>query len=48
LTNLTVAVNWYLSPYVRIMTNYIHAFAQSPGGIHSGTDIFGTRFQYDF
>lgn len=48
ITNLTVAVNWYLTPYVRIMTNYVHSFAESPGGIRSDTDIFGTRFQYDF
>jgi phosphate-selective porin OprO/OprP len=48
LTDLSIGLNWYLTPYTRVTTNYIHAFGQSPGGIHSGTNIYGSRFQYEF
>jgi phosphate-selective porin OprO/OprP len=48
LTDLTFGVNWYLSPYLRVTSNYIHAFAQHAGGTRSDTDIFAMRVGFDF
>ncbi|MGC3972433.1 MAG: porin [Pirellulales bacterium] len=48
LTDLTVGLNWYLTPYMRMTANYIHAFLDPATGGNVGADIFGTRMQYDF
>jgi phosphate-selective porin OprO/OprP len=47
-TNLTVGLNWYLSPYLRYTTNYVHAFVHDSAGIDSETDIFAMRVGYEF
>ena len=44
LANITVGLNWYLNPNVRIMFNYVHADIEDSGE----ADIFQTRFQVDF
>ena len=45
--NLTVGLNWYLNPNVRVMWNYTHADLDSP--IYDGNlNIFQTRFQLAF
>ena len=44
LDNITVGLNWYLNPNVRIMFNYVHADIEDSGE----ADIFQTRFQVDF
>ena len=48
LTDVTVGLNWYLSPYLRWTANYIRAFADSPVDGDSVTDIFATRLGFDF
>jgi phosphate-selective porin OprO and OprP len=48
LTDFTVGLNWYLSPYLRFTSNYIHAFLDDSNGVESGTDIFACRVGYEF
>lgn len=48
LTDVTLGVNWYLSRYSRITTNWVHAFADHPVKGRSGTNIFGVRFGFEF
>ncbi len=48
LTDLTVGLNWYMNPYLRMTANYVRAFADSPSGRDSGTDIFAMRVGFDF
>lgn len=51
-TNVTLAVNWYWSPYTRLMANYIHADANNltNTGLDEGTkaDIFGFRVHQEW
>ena len=44
LTDWTLALNWYLNPFTRIMFNYILADLEDVGN----TNIFQARFQVDF
>ena len=44
LQNWTLALNWYLNPFTRIMLNYVRADLDDGGD----TNIFETRFQVDF
>jgi phosphate-selective porin OprO/OprP len=48
LTDFTVGLNWYLTPYTRITTNYVHAFLDPAASSRTNTDIFGMRFQYEY
>ena len=48
LVDLTVGVNWYLNPFMRVTSNYVHAFLRSPVNGRSDADLFGTRVQYEF
>lgn len=48
LTNLTLGLNWYLNPYLRVTTNYIHAFADRAPVGNSDTDIVAMRVGYEF
>jgi phosphate-selective porin OprO/OprP len=48
LTDVTFGLNWYMTPYLRLMTNYIHAFLDDPTIGESDADILGARIQYDF
>jgi phosphate-selective porin OprO/OprP len=48
LTDLTVGMNWYLTPYLRYTANYVHAFVTDPAAIKSNADIFGMRLGYEF
>ena len=48
LTDFTVGLNWYLSPYMRVTSNYVHAFLDDSNGLESGTDIFAVRLGYEF
>ena len=48
LTDVTVGLNWYLNPYMRVTSNYIHAFLDDSNGLESGTDIFAMRLGYEF
>lgn len=48
LTDLTVGLNWYLTPFMKLQANYIHAFLDPAAVPRSGADIFGMRFHYDF
>lgn len=43
----TVGLNWYLTPNVRIMWNYIRACVESRD-VSNSADIFMTRLQVDF
>lgn len=44
LTDVTVGVNWYVTGYVRIMANYIHADSEDRGT----ADIVQMRYQFTF
>lgn len=44
LRNLTVGVNWYLNPNMRVMANYVHADLNDVGK----ADILQARVQFDF
>ncbi|MFQ5515195.1 MAG: OprO/OprP family phosphate-selective porin [Myxococcota bacterium] len=44
LRDVTVGVNWYLNPFVRIMFNYVNADLNDVGR----TNVWQTRFQADF
>ncbi len=48
MTDVTAGLNWYLNPYLRFTTNYIHAFVENPAGVDSGCDIFAMRIGFDF
>jgi len=50
LVDTTLGLNWHLNPYLRVTTNWVHAFVRSaPGdGPPSDADIFGLRVGYDF
>jgi phosphate-selective porin OprO/OprP len=48
LTNVTVGLNWYLTPYLRFTSNYIHAFLDDPTLGDSDADIMAMRIGYDF
>jgi phosphate-selective porin OprO/OprP len=47
LQDVTIGLNWYLNPNMRIMWNYIHAMPDTPV-LSSAADIFMMRFQIDF
>lgn len=48
LVDLTLGLNWYLNPYLRVTANWVRAFAdQAPEG-ESRTDAFGMRLGFDF
>lgn len=44
LTDFSVGLNWYLNPYFRVSSNYIHA---APAG-RGRADLFAMRVGYDF
>ena len=47
LNDITLGLNWYLNPNVRVMWNYVHSWANAPG-IDSAADILMVRFQIAF
>lgn len=47
LQDVTIGLNWYLNPNVRVMWNYIHAMADRED-VNGDADIFLMRFQIDF
>jgi phosphate-selective porin OprO/OprP len=48
LTDMTLAVNWYLNQYTRISTNWVRAFLRNPKHGPSATDFFGVRVGFEF
>jgi phosphate-selective porin OprO/OprP len=48
IVDLTAGLNWYLNPYAKVQTNYIHSFLDRDPVGKSHADIIGTRFQVDF
>ncbi len=48
LTDFTVGLNWYLTPYLRLTSNYIRANLNDPTVGSSAADIFGIRVGYEF
>lgn len=44
----TVGLNWYLTPYVRLMFNYVHSHADLAQFQGLPLDIFEMRAQFDF
>ncbi|MFC1480291.1 porin [Candidatus Omnitrophota bacterium] len=44
MSDVTVGLNWYLNPNMRIMGNYVHSYLDDTGD----ADIFLTRVQFDF
>jgi phosphate-selective porin OprO and OprP len=50
-SNHTVGLNWYLSPNMRLMWNYVHSTVDpsfNPGHPDSSVDVFEMRTQIDF
>lgn len=48
LTDVTVGLNWYLNPYLRVTANYIHAFQTTRAGRDGSADFYGLRLGFDF
>jgi phosphate-selective porin OprO/OprP len=48
LSDVTLGLNWYLTPYLRYTANYVHAFVTDPAAVKSNADIFGMRLGYEF
>jgi len=49
LNDLTLGVNWYWNPHMRMMFNYIHAWSDIPNQADTcETDILAARWQVDF
>jgi phosphate-selective porin OprO and OprP len=47
--DIVFGLNWYLSPNVRLMANYVHAFRDVPGVSGDGdVDAIGLRAIFDF
>ena len=47
-TDFTVGLNWYLTPYMKFTSNYIHAMPRDQAGVDSEADIFAMRMGYEF
>jgi phosphate-selective porin OprO/OprP len=45
--DVTLGVNWYLSPNARVTLNYIHSWVDAAGG-DEAADIALLRFQVDW
>jgi phosphate-selective porin OprO and OprP len=48
LTDITLGINWYMSPYVRMTANYIKAIQTPDDGRAGVADIFALRMGYEF
>lgn len=48
LTDVTFGMNWHLTPFLRVSSNYIHAFLDDATIGNSDADILGMRVQYEF
>jgi phosphate-selective porin OprO/OprP len=48
LTDVTVGLNWYMTPYLRITSNYIRAILDNPVHGRSYADVYAVRVGYDF
>lgn len=48
LTDVTLGLNWYLNPYLRVTANWVRAFADRAPAGDSRTDAFGMRVGFDF
>lgn len=48
MTDLTIGVNWYLNPYLRMTANYIRAFQYPANGPSGAADFVGLRMGYEF
>ncbi len=48
LNDLTLGVNWYWNPNMRVMANWIHAFSDLNAFGSADTDILAMRMQVDF
>ena len=51
LTDFTFGVNWYLNPYFRVSTNYIHAFPAASNvkpNARGQTDAIAARVSFEF
>lgn len=48
LTDYTVTLNWYLTPYHRVKAEYIHAHLERPANVDGNTGIYGIRVDMDF
>lgn len=48
LTDVTLALNWYWNPNMKLMFNYIHAFNDRADVGENDADIIGVRMHFDF
>lgn len=48
LSNITLGLNWYLNPNVRIMLNWVHAMLDERGSVDGDADFFGMRLHVYF
>jgi phosphate-selective porin OprO/OprP len=48
LTDLTLGLNWYMTPHLRFTSNYVHAFLDDSIIGRSDTGIYAMRIGYEF
>ncbi|MBX3444325.1 MAG: hypothetical protein KF774_18125 [Planctomyces sp.] len=48
ITDFTVGLNWHMSKYMRVTANYVLASSVPAGSDRTRTNIFATRFGYEF
>lgn len=48
LTDVTIGLNWYMTPQLRFTSNYVHAFLDDPVIGESNTGVYAMRIGYEF
>jgi phosphate-selective porin OprO/OprP len=47
-TDLTVGLNWYMNPWTRVTTDWVHSFLDRAPGGNSHADLWGIRMGFEF
>lgn len=48
LTDLTLGLNWYLNPFMRVTSDIVHPMLVQPGIGFSSANICGVRMQFEY
>lgn len=47
-TDLTVGLNWYMNPWTRLTTDWVHSFLDRAPGGKSNADLWGIRMGFEY